>query len=139
LSLKTGWRDHQILLTPDRVYRNQNNEKPTRVGLAAPPLKTPKGWLTFFHARFGQSWSTNSYYNIGFMVLDLENPTKINYLHSEPILWPEKPEEKYGCIPNVCFVCAAVDYKNFIYVYWGGADTVICGGFLKKSELSMCY
>ena len=40
----------------------------------------------------------------------------------------------------VVFACANVDTGgDEIYLYWGGADTVICGGIIRKSDLPMCY
>ena len=73
------------------------------------------------------------------MVLNLSDPTEIKYIHPAPILWPQEDYETYGNVPRVCFSCATVDFGDDIYIYWGGADTVIAGGKLKKADLPMCY
>lgn len=146
LTLKDGWQDSQILSKTDNWYTIDN--KPIcKIGIAGPPLKTPKGWLVITHIVYlwdqkksEFSYLINRMYSLGFMVLDLEDPTKINYIHPKPILLPETREEIGGIIPNVVFSCATVDTGGeFIYIYWGGADTVICGGSLSKNELPMCY
>ena len=82
----------------------------------------------------------NRVYSLGFMVLDLENPTKIKYIHPAPILWPTEKHEITGAVPFVCFSNATVDPGgDAIYIYWGGADTVVCGGKIYKKDLPMCY
>lgn len=146
LTLKDGWQNSQILSKIDDWY-TINNRPISKIGIAGPPLKTPKGWLVITHVvhlwdqkKLEFSYLVNRMYSLGFMVLDLEDPTRINYIHSEPILLPETREEIGGIIPNVVFSCATVDTGGeFIYIYWGGADTVVCGGSLSKSELPMCY
>ncbi len=140
LSLNGDWQNHEIVLFAAQVYK-QNGERPTKIGLAGPPIKTPRGWLVIFHAKHGDGLSGKNFsYSLGFAVLDLKNPSKILYLHPEPILCPEKPEELNGYVKNVVFSCATVDKgDDYIYIYWGGADTVVCGGMLKKADLPMCY
>jgi predicted GH43/DUF377 family glycosyl hydrolase len=139
-TLKGSWFNHKKLLSVKDVFIDPfTKQKPIKIGIAGPPIKTPKGWFLIFHIKYG-GWSMNSFlYTLSFMVLDLKNPYKVIYLHQEPILRPERPEEIYGCTPNVCFSCATVDFNDKIYVYYGGADTVICGGFLNKEDLKMCY
>lgn len=150
MSLKSGWQDSQILTKTEDWYKDPFEKVlPLKIGLAGPPIKIPKGWLVITHVchswdkrKSKYSYLINRRYSLGFMVLDLENPRKILYLHPEPILIPEKRYEISGAVPNVVFSCAAVDLgenSDSIYVYWGGADTVICGGKLKKKDLKICY
>jgi len=141
LSLCGKWEDREILLLAGQTFRDKKGVSATRIGLAGPPIKTPKGWLVIFHAKHGTGLSGKKFsYSLGFMVLDLKDPARVVYLHPAPILWPEKPEELNGKVKNVCFSCATVDKgDDYIYIYWGAADTVVCGGYLKKSDLIMCY
>jgi len=137
--LKGPWIENKKILSVKDVYK-KDGKYPKKIGIAGPPIETPGGWLLIFHAKFGESLIRNFYYSLGFVVLDLYNPTYIKYIHSEPILWPEKNEEKFGNMNNVVFSCATVDKgDDKIYIYWGGADTVICGGYLRKEDLWMCY
>jgi len=148
MSLKSGLQDSQILINKDQFYLHpEHNVLPNKIGIAGPPVKTPKGWLIITHAvhRWDKKITRYSYllnrsYSLGFAILDIEDPTKVLYVHPKPILWPEERYEIVGTVPNVVFSCATVDPGgDAFYIYWGGADTVICGGKLYKKDLPMCY
>lgn len=143
MTLRGGWGDHQILVRTEELYPSfGTGNLPTKIGIAGPPIKTPKGWLTIIHILHSGKEENmfGRVYSLGFIVLDLEDPTKVNYIHPKPILWPEKHHELCGRVPVVVFSCATVDTGgDAIYIYWGGADTVICGGRLMKEDLPMCY
>lgn len=142
LSLKSGWQDSRILIKKNRFYRSPNTGNlPRVIGLAGPPIKTPKGWLVIVHIAHGRGENMfNRVYSLSFMVLNLLDPTKIEYIHPSPILWPTENYEIIGAVPVVCFSNGALDPGgDCLYVYWGGADTVVCGGRLLKKNLSMCY
>ena len=145
LDLRGCWRDTRILVEKDKFYRSPNTgNSPIKIGIAGPPLKTPKGWLVIVHVvhklHKQRENIFNRVYSLGFMILNLKNPLEIEYIHPSPILWPEKIEETAGAVPMVCFSNAIVDPGgDSLYIYWGGADTVICGGRLRKSDLPMCY
>ena len=148
MSLKSRWQDSKILIDKDQFYLHPEHDVlPIKIGLAGPPIKTPKGWLIITHVvhRWDPRITKYSFliyrsYSLGFAVLDLEDPTKVLYIHPEPILWPDERYEVAGTVPNVVFSCATVDTGgDSLYIYWGGADTVICGGKLLKEDLPMCY
>ena len=148
MSLKTGWQGGKVLIHKDKFYRHPEHDvPPDKIGIAGPPIRTPKGWLLITHVchRYDPkitkySFLLNRSYSLSFAVLDLEDPTKVLYIHKEPILWPEERHEIVGLVPNVVFSCATVDAGgDSLYIYWGGADTVVCGGKLMKKDLPMCY
>ncbi len=142
LTLMGGLRDSRVLTGKDSFYCSPNTGNlPDKIGIAGPPIKTPKGWLVITHVVHGRGENMfNRVYSLGFMVLNLLDPTKIEYIHQHPILWPTEKYEIIGSVPMVCFSNAIVDTGgDSLYVYWGGADTVICGGALLKSDLPMCY
>lgn len=160
LTLKGGWQDDQVLIEKDLFYPHPdhldttypdskavNGVMPTKIGIAGPPIRTPKGWLVITHVvhRYDpRVWECSFLlyrsYSLSFILLDIDDPTKVLYAHPEAILWPEKRYEVVGTVPNVVFSCATVDPGgDSLYVYWGGADTVICGGRLYKKDLPMCY
>jgi predicted GH43/DUF377 family glycosyl hydrolase len=62
---------------------------------------------------------------LGIFFSDLNNPEKILYRSPKPILIPKKNYEKYGLVKNVVFTCGAIIIKNKLFVYYGGADSVI--------------
>lgn len=109
-----NWYDHNILMSPEQEWEY------FKVGPSAPLIKTEKGWLFIYHGV-----SKTLVYRIGFMFIDLKDPTKIIYRHPEPILEPVMDYEKEGVIPMVVFTNGAVLKDDTIFVYYGGADTVI--------------
>jgi len=138
--LKTGWKDSQIL-SKDWYKSPVTGNAPEKNGIAGPPIRTPKGWLVITHIVHGKGENRfNRVYSLSFMVLNLDNPTKIEYQHPAPILWPTEKYEMDGCVPVVCFSNATVDHQeDFLEIFYGGADTVIAGGRLYKKDLPMCY
>lgn len=92
-----------------------------KLGISSPPIETEKGWLLLYH---GVS-NPGNIYKVGAMILDYEDPYHILARSDEPILDPETEYERIGLIPNVVFPCGAVVIDGKLYVYYGGADTVV--------------
>ena len=91
-----------------------------KVGISGPPLKTPKGWLLFYHGI-----SETNTYRIGAVLLDLKDPTSVLARTAVPLFEPEEDYEKKGFVPKVVFPCGNVVRKGKVYLYYGGADSVI--------------
>ena len=102
-----------------------------KVGLAAPPIKTRKGWILFYH---GVS-EEDRFYRVGAVLLDLADPTKVIARTDEPIFEPEAPYEKVGQIANVVFPCGTVVIEENIFMYYGGADQVVGVATIKIEKL----
>jgi predicted GH43/DUF377 family glycosyl hydrolase len=92
-----------------------------KLGIAGPPIEVDEGWLLLYHAVS----NPGSAYKIGAMLLDYDDPMKILGRTDEPIFEPEMEYEKVGIIPNVVFPCGSVIIGDTLYVYYGGADTVV--------------
>jgi predicted GH43/DUF377 family glycosyl hydrolase len=101
-----------------------------KVGIAAPPIKTKKGWLLFYHGI-----SERNIYRLGVALLDLKDPTEVISRITDAILWPEMPYEKSGQVTNVVFPCGAILRKDIIYIYYGAGDSVTCGAIVKLSKI----
>jgi beta-1,4-mannooligosaccharide/beta-1,4-mannosyl-N-acetylglucosamine phosphorylase len=125
------WGNSDLLLAVEDVpYAN------TKLGPAAPPVKTAHGWLTSFHAvdtdpaRGKNGWeaSWKKRYTAGLALLDLEDPRQVVGLYKEPLIAPEGPYEvENGFRTNVVFPCGMIlEDDGEVKVYYGGADTVIC-------------
>ena len=112
----TQWIDEYRWVRPRPEY--WDNDK---IGIAAPPVKTPKGWVLLYHGVSKQG----SVYRVGAMLLDTKDPTYVLGRTQGPILEPEKEYEKVGEIPNVVFPCGCVVLNDTIYAYYGAADQVI--------------
>lgn len=115
----------------ETFLRGEYRIKPSRmlwdsrkVGAGPPPIKTKYGWLLIYHA-VGEKDSGR--YKIGAMLLDLKDPTKVIARTIVPILAPDHHLENDGFKSGVAYPCGAVIKDDMLYVYYGGADTVICG------------
>jgi len=122
------WGDHELVLAVENVpFAND------KLGPAAPPVKTPKGWLTTFHAVWrdpevnlgGWEPAWHKKYYGGIMLLDLENPAKVIGMSREPLLAPEAAYEKAGFRNDVIFPGGMVlEDSGEVKIYYGAADTV---------------
>lgn len=107
-----------------------------KVGPAAPPVKTPQGWLTTFHAvdldpsRGKNGWEPawKKRYTAGIMLLDLHNPKRIVGMSRKPLLAPEASYEISGGFRNnVIFPGGMIlEQDGEVKIYYGAADTVEC-------------
>jgi len=89
-----------------------------RIGISAPPIETPHGWLLLYH---GISKRT-SHYSVRAALLDINDPTKVLYRTEDSILDPKMAYEREGIVSNVVFPCGAVVIRGELFVYYGGAD-----------------
>ncbi len=124
------WGNSQLLLTVEQVpYAND------KIGPAAPPVKTPYGWLTTFHAvdidrnRGKNGWEDcwQKRYTAGIMLLDLNDPAKVVGMSKEPLLVAETPYERDGFRNDVIFPGGMIlEDSGEVKIYYGAADTVEC-------------
>lgn len=101
-----------------------------KVGLAAPPLKTKAGWLLFYHGV-----SDDNVYRVGAILASLRDPADIIARTDESIFEPRQDYEKIGQISNVVFPCGAVIIGDEVFMYYGGADTVVGVAKIELSKL----
>jgi len=91
-----------------------------KIGIAGPPIKTKKGWLLIYH---GVS-KTNTY-RLGAVLLDLKNPSIVLSRSVDTIFEPLEEYERVGLVRNAVFSCGQVVRGDTLYIYYGGADTVL--------------
>ncbi|OGD68080.1 hypothetical protein A2996_02540 [Candidatus Campbellbacteria bacterium RIFCSPLOWO2_01_FULL_34_15] len=123
------WLGGQILMSPREEYRDNK-----KIGINGPPIETKKGWLLLYH---GLSKSDGKYH-LWAALLDLKDPTKIIARSKNPILEAEMSYEKNGIVKNVVFSNGAVVKGDKLFVYYGGADEVLCVATIKLSKLLGC-
>jgi predicted GH43/DUF377 family glycosyl hydrolase/nucleotide-binding universal stress UspA family protein/CBS domain-containing protein len=98
------------------------------IGSGAPPILTEEGWLLYYHGVLGATWAGievtpgSLVYQSGVMLLDRENPGRVLYRSSRPVLLPEEGGELEGIVPNVVFPTAVDVRGQRIDVYYGAAD-----------------
>jgi len=94
-----------------------------KVGAGAPPMKTKDGWLLIYQS---VGYQDPGRYKIGAMLLDKDDPSKVLYRTNNPIISPDEDYENAGFKAGVVYPCGAVIKDNDLFVYYGGADTVVC-------------
>ena len=135
------WFGHKVIFGPRKGLWDC-----WKIGAGPPPIELKKGWLLIYHGvdrerplrriKVGENTETpEGVYRVGLVIIDKENPERILYRSEEPILEPEEIYEKEGLVPNVVFPCGAVVIKDTLFVYYGGADTVVGVATCKISEI----
>jgi predicted GH43/DUF377 family glycosyl hydrolase len=117
------WYELREILAP------RENWESRKIGASAPPIKTEKGWLLIYHGV-----DENEVYRLGAAMFSLEDPSELVYRYPEPILEPEAYYEMRGEVPRVVFACGACEVKNKYYIYYGGADRVVCVATVQKED-----
>ena len=113
----------------------QNWWESVKIGAGAAPIETSEGWLLFYH---GVSGTCNGFvYSIGGAILNLENPSKVEYRCSTFLITPEEWYEERGFVPNVCFPCATIhdSATGRIALYYGAADSYVGLAFTKVADI----
>jgi beta-1,2-mannobiose phosphorylase / 1,2-beta-oligomannan phosphorylase len=87
-----------------------------------PPLRTNAGWLVFYHATESREWQR---YKLGAMLLSFDDPTQVLHRSAHPVLEPDAWYENDGK-PGIVYACGSVIRDGMLYVYYGGADKVVC-------------
>jgi beta-1,4-mannooligosaccharide/beta-1,4-mannosyl-N-acetylglucosamine phosphorylase len=125
------WGNSQLVLGVEHVPFANN-----KIGPAAPPVRTDKGWLTSIHTvdldpsveypAWHPKW--NKRYCAGLMLLDLHDPCRIIGMSKKPLLAPEAPYEvTEGYRTQVIFPGGMILEDNGeVKIYYGAADTVEC-------------
>lgn len=134
------WGKTELILGSEQVsFCNR------KIGPAAPPIRTDKGWLTLFHTvdyEDGRNWGWegdwNKRYTAGVMLLDLEDPTRIVGRYDRPLMVPA-PDVEYeaaGFRDYVIFPCGAIlENDGEVKIYYGAADTVVALATASVDEL----
>jgi predicted GH43/DUF377 family glycosyl hydrolase len=99
---------HRIVMTPSQEWEK------VKIGAAAPPVETEKGWLFIYHG-VDEKFT----YRLGLALVDRKDPAKISKLQ-KPIL---EPTEEYE--GRIIFSCGMVVLDGKLLVYYGANDSVI--------------
>ena len=134
------WGNHQLVAAvEDFPFAND------KIGPAAPPIRTPKGWLTIVHCvdrddtRGQNGWEPTwkKRYTAGVVLLDLHDPSRMVGLCQDPLIAPEAPyEADIGFRQQVIFPCGCMlEGKDEVRIYYGAADTCVCLATAKLDDL----
>jgi predicted GH43/DUF377 family glycosyl hydrolase len=126
------WGGHRLLLPA----RGPGFWDASKIGIAAPPLATPKGWLLLYHGvrRMG----AGDVYRLGLALLDLDDPSRVIRRLDHWVFGPQFPYERTGDTPNVVFPCGWILDGDEIRLYYGAADTCIALASASLQKLLAC-
>ena len=96
-----------------------------RSGGGAPPVRTDRGWLEFYHgAEQPRQKGDVGVYRGALLLLDANNPSEVIARSEGPIFEPQYAWEKEGYVNQVVFPTALIPRgDDEMLVYYGAADT----------------
>jgi beta-1,2-mannobiose phosphorylase / 1,2-beta-oligomannan phosphorylase len=118
-------RGHRCVATSVHPYEE------LKIGAGPPPLRVDEGWLLIHHGVTGEppdGWDPTTQkveYAAGAILLDPDDPSRVQSRTAEPILEPETDEERDGTVPNVVFPTAIEEVDGTRFVFYGMADSRI--------------
>ena len=121
----THWGNHRCL-----AHTRKDGWDSARIGAGAAPIRTAEGWLEIYHGADHQNR-----YCLGGLLLDLDQPWKVIARSEEPIMEPRVAYELTGFFGNVIFTNGHLVDGDAIAMYYGAADSVICGATLSIAEV----
>jgi predicted GH43/DUF377 family glycosyl hydrolase len=125
------WGGHKQMLEA----RNGGWWDANKIGLSAPPIETPQGWLVLYH---GVKLNVaGAIYRLGLALFDLNAPDHCLKRGDEWVFDPEEPYERHGDVDNVIFPCGytlAAD-RDTLRLYYGAADTSMALATASVKEL----
>jgi predicted GH43/DUF377 family glycosyl hydrolase len=123
------WGSHQeIVCAREGSWWDAN-----KIGLSAPPLETPQGWLILYHGV--RTTASGSIYRLGLVLLDLDDPTRVIRRTDEWIFGPKATYEREGDVDDVVFPCGWIMKDDTINMYYGAADSCIALATAKVDEI----
>lgn len=93
--------------------------------VGAAPLKTQQGWLLLY-SYIQNYFSEDRVFGTEAVLLNLQDPQKINGIYPYPLILPETEYEKRGDVPNIVFPSGACIKEDYLNLYYGAADTTGC-------------
>ena len=118
-------RGHRCVALPEHAW------EAAKIGAGPPPLRVPEGWLLLHHGVTGHippgfdPTTQRVHYAAGAMVLDADDPSVVLARTAEPLLVPERQDERSGVVANVVFPTAIEEVDGRHFVFYGMADARI--------------
>lgn len=120
------WGNHKCILKTREGFWDS-----LRIGGGAAPIKTDRGWLEIYHGA-----NENHQYCLGAFLMDIDKPEIVIGRTENPIMVPQYGYETDGFFGNVVFTNGFLVDGDELTIYYGAADTYICGA--KFSIKSIC-
>lgn len=106
------------------------------VEVGATPIKTKYGWLMVYsHIQNYFPGRGERIFGVEAVLLDLKNPLEIVGRTGGPLFAPREAYELSGYVPNIVFPSGAIVKKDFLFIYYGAADTSVCVAHVHMTDL----
>jgi predicted GH43/DUF377 family glycosyl hydrolase len=99
------------------LLKNKYPWEAAKLGINTPPIRTPHGWFTLYHAV-----GSDRFYRLGALLLDLDDPGRVLHRTPDWLMEPETDYEIEGFYRGVCFPCGTVVIGETLFVYYGAGD-----------------
>ena len=106
-----------------------------QVGLSAPLIETPRGWLMLYHGV--RHTASGALYRVGLALFALDQPERCILRGDSWLFGPEKPYERDGDVGNVVFPTGYTlgGDGDAINLYYGAADSTVALATASVREL----
>ena len=119
------WGDHRCIAKTRRDSWDSQ-----RVGAGAAPIHTDRGWLAIYHGA-----DSGNVYRLGALLMDRDDPYRVIARSVEPVMAPSAEYERKGFVGGVVFCNGQIVEGDQLTIYYGAADTVVCGARLSVREV----
>ena len=119
------WGNHRCL-----AHSREGHWDSARVGAGAAPIRTSEGWLEIYHGA-----TKENRYCLGALLLDIDEPWRVLARSETPIMEPLALYEREGFFGQVIFTNGHLVDGDRLTIYYGAADSVICGAHLSLSGI----
>jgi predicted GH43/DUF377 family glycosyl hydrolase len=117
------WYSKEIIIKPTFPWEY------VQLGNCGSPIETEAGWVVLTHGV-----GPMRKYNIGAILLDLYDPTKVIGRLKEPLLSPDD-NERVGYVPNVVYSCGGQVYGDTLILPYAMADYVSSFALVNLKDL----
>jgi len=121
--------DIQLWNEAKKLYGPRHHWEFIQVGNCGSPIETKAGWLLLTHGV-----GAIRKYNIGAILLDLDEPVKVIGSLEKPVLEPNIVERE-GYVPNVVYTCGALVHNGLLIMPYASSDTYSGIASIRLNEL----
>jgi len=116
---------------PSRLLiKNRQPWEAFKLGVNTPPIRTPHGWFTLYHAV-----GPDKFYRLGALLLDLDDPSQVRHRTPDWLMQPEADYEVEGFYRGACFPCGTVVKDGTLFVYYGAPKSQVAVATCDFGEL----
>lgn len=125
------WGDHGVVLRAEDMGTGDAGAAFERIGAGPPPVRIDEGWLVIYHAMAPTGGEGVGAYHAYGMILAGDDPSRVLWRGSGPLMSPVEGFERGGFFSDVVFPTGTVVRGDEMDLFYGAADT--CTGVVRVS------